>query len=89
MANSLGFEGHKCCESAAPETKIFDSIGAGDSFNAGYLLARMDGAALPEALAAGCRAAAAIISRFPRRSIGLGELAQLRAQPQVTTARRA
>jgi hypothetical protein len=44
---------------------------------------------LPDALAAGCRAAAAIISRFPRRGIGLGELAQLRAQPHVSTARRA
>lgn len=76
---ALGFEGGRRCESAAPQTAIFDTIGAGDSFNAGYLLARMDGAPLAGALAAGCRAAAAIISRFPRRSIGAGELAALRA----------
>jgi len=84
---AIGLEGGKRYESAAPATKIFDSIGAGDSFNAGYLLARMDGAALPEALAAGCRAAAAIISRFPRRSIGLGELAPLRAPAPATAVR--
>jgi len=86
---AIGFEGGRRCESGAQETRIFDSIGAGDSFNAGYLLARLDGAALSAALAAGCRAAAAIISRFPRRSIGSGDLAQLRAQPPATTARRA
>ena len=86
---AIGLEGGRRCESAAAETKIFDSIGAGDSFNAGYLLARMDGAALADALDAGCRAAAAIISRFPRRGIGLGELAQLRVQPQVSVVRRA
>lgn len=84
---AVGFEGGRRCESDALQTQIFDSIGAGDSFNAGYLLARMDGAPLAEALAAGCRAAAAIISRFPRRSIGTGELASLRAAvPAVKTA---
>jgi len=85
---ALGFEGGKRSESAALETKIFDSIGAGDSFNAGYLLARMDGAALEDALAAGCRAAAAIISRFPRRAIGAGELTALRAGGSVAAAAR-
>ncbi|HWZ61811.1 MAG TPA: carbohydrate kinase family protein [Steroidobacteraceae bacterium] len=84
---AVGLEGERRCESAALQTHIFDTIGAGDSFNAGYLLARMDGAPLADALAAGCRAAAAIISRFPRRSIGAGELAGLRAAvPAVKTA---
>jgi ribokinase len=35
----------------------------------GYLLARLAGCRLAESLEAGCRAASAIISRFPRRSI--------------------
>ncbi|MGP8034027.1 MAG: carbohydrate kinase family protein [Steroidobacteraceae bacterium] len=86
---ALGLEGGKRYESGALETRIFDSIGAGDSFNAGYLLARMDGAALGDALGAGCRAAAAIISRFPRRAIAAGELAQLRVAPAAPTVRRA
>ncbi len=63
---------------AAPRAAIFDSIGAGDSFNAGYLLARLEGAGLPECLKAGCAAASAIIARFPRRSIAPGELSALR-----------
>ena len=76
---AIGVQGGRRCHAAAPETRIFDSIGAGDSFNAGYLLARLDGAELAECLAAGCRAAGAIISRFPRRAIGSGALAGLRA----------
>lgn len=64
---------HHCC-AEAPQAEIFDTIGAGDSFNAGYLLARLRGANLAAALAAGCRSASAIIARFPRRSIARGEL---------------
>ena len=86
---AIGVQGGERRESPGVETQIFDSIGAGDSFNAGYLLARLDGANLAEALAGGCRAAAAIISRFPRRSIGSGELAALRAPSPISAARRA
>jgi sugar/nucleoside kinase (ribokinase family) len=77
---AIGIENGRRCESAAPPAEIFDTIGAGDSFNAGYLLARLDGAALAGALAAGCRAATAVIARFPRRSLAAGELAGLRAR---------
>ena len=59
----------------APRAEIFDTIGAGDSFNAGYLLARLNGCELPDSLAAGCNTASTIIARFPRRSIAPGELA--------------
>ena len=54
---------------------VFDTIGAGDSFNAGYLLGRLNGYDLQDSLIAGCNAAASIISRFPRRQIRPGELA--------------
>lgn len=54
---------------------IFDTVGAGDSFNTGYLAACLQGAGLHDALAAGCRTAAAILLRFPRKRIAAGELA--------------
>jgi ribokinase len=46
---------------------IFDTVGAGDAFNAGYLQACAQGANLPSALDAGCRTATDIISHFPRQ----------------------
>jgi ribokinase len=70
-----GFEDGRAATSPAGVAEIFDTVGAGDSFNAGYLLARLRGASLGDALAAGCRAATSIIARFPRREIGPGELA--------------
>lgn len=55
-------------------TGIFDTVGAGDSFNTGYLAAHLNQASLRDALAAGCRTAIAILPRFPRKSIAAGEL---------------
>jgi ribokinase len=76
---AIGVQDGRRAECGAPAAEIFDTIGAGDSFNAGYLLARLAGCGLGESLEAGCRAAAAVISRFPRRSIAPGELSGLRA----------
>ncbi|WP_408953700.1 carbohydrate kinase family protein [Lysobacter sp. Hz 25] len=71
--------------------EIFDTVGAGDSFNTGYLAARLSQtstsqastkqASLRDALAAGCRTASAILPRFPRKRIAAGELAHC-LQPQ-------
>jgi sugar/nucleoside kinase (ribokinase family) len=77
---ALGIQDGVRCEHGAAQTAIFDTIGAGDSFNAGYLLARLDGAGLAGALAAGCEAATSIIACFPRRSIAPGALAGLRTR---------
>lgn len=73
-------DGHRF-ECAAPTVTVFDTIGAGDSFNAGYLLARLSGCSLRESLAAGCNTASSVIARFPRRSLTPGELAGRFAMP--------
>jgi sugar/nucleoside kinase (ribokinase family) len=67
---AIGIQSGRRSESVAIEATVFDTIGAGDSFNAGYLLARLSGSELADSLSAGCSAAAAIISRFPRRGSG-------------------
>jgi len=85
---AVGAQDGERCECAASQASIFDTVGAGDSFNAGYLLARLDGAGLAESLAAGCRAASAIIARFPRRSIAAGDLATQRARLPLGTVER-
>lgn len=78
---ALGFQGGARASSTARRLAIFDTIGAGDCFNAGYLLARMRGDDLPDSLAAGCHAATAIISRFPRRDIRRGEISLMGSAP--------
>ena len=58
----------------APVASVFDTIGAGDAFNAGYLESRLQDDDAPKSLRAGCTAATTIIARFPRRHIAPGEL---------------
>ena len=79
---ALGFENGTRASSPARQLAVFDTIGAGDCFNAGYLLSRIRGSDLPDAIAAGCHAATAIISRFPRRDIRRGEISLLGVAPE-------
>lgn len=53
----------------AAAATVFDTIGAGDAFNAGYLEAHLRSDDVTEALRAGCSTATAIISHFPRQHI--------------------
>lgn len=55
--------------------KVHDTIGAGDTFNAAYLLARLAGANLEQALQSGCLTASAIVARAKRSEIQAGEFA--------------
>jgi len=86
---AIGIQDGYHCECAAPPATIFDTTGAGDSFNAGYLLARLRGVGLADSLATGCRAASTIISRFPRHSMGPGDLAGLGALSRSSAVERA
>lgn len=52
---------------AAPAVRVVDTVGAGDTFNAGLLSALSRGADMGEALQLGIAVAARAISTFPRR----------------------
>jgi sugar/nucleoside kinase (ribokinase family) len=54
----------------AMEIVLTDTIGAGDVFDAGYLVAVASGKGLAEAVGAGVRLASAAISTFPRTYTG-------------------
>lgn len=69
--------GGEVVRGSAPAVAVFDSVGAGDSFNAAFLAALQNGLPLDAALTAGCAAASAIIAAFPRSNIAPGSLAHL------------
>ncbi|AKO99989.1 2-dehydro-3-deoxygluconate kinase (plasmid) [Marinovum algicola DG 898] len=66
------WQGSRVCHASAPPTAPFDTVGAGDAFNAGYLAAIAEGAAPEAALGRGCATASRLIAEFPR---GTGPLA--------------
>ena len=71
---AIGQIGAEACAVTTPEISPFDTIGAGDAFNAGYLASRLAGLDLRNSLAGGCRTASDVISRFPRSGISPGEI---------------
>ena len=68
-AGAIGWNEEQKAHALPPSVgDIFDTVGAGDAFNAGYLYACANGAGLTEALNSGCRTAANIIAHFPRHT---------------------
>ena len=51
----------------APQVEVIDTVGAGDSFNAAYLAARVSTLPLSSALLRGVEVASRAVSTFPRR----------------------
>ena len=51
----------------APAVSVIDTIGAGDAFNAGYLMGIAEGQTVRDAVAQGIGVATAAISSYPRR----------------------
>lgn len=78
---ALACRGTEILSQAAQIAEVFDTIGAGDSFNAGYLAALLRGASLAQALASACGVATAVLTRFPRQAIQPGEFSHLLALP--------
>lgn len=58
-------------KASSPATEVFDTIGAGDAFNAGYLAALAAGQNPADCLKAGCIIASAVIRDFPRSTAPL------------------
>lgn len=70
---ALGAEAHRDGRSfhaSAPEVRVVDTVGAGDTFNAAFLAAIVAGEPLDSAVDKGVRIAARAISTFPRRYDG-------------------
>lgn len=69
--------GRETIRAHAPRREVFDTVGAGDAFNAGYLAAIACDAGIETALSAGAHVASDVIAEFPRAQtrISLTELA--------------
>jgi sugar/nucleoside kinase (ribokinase family) len=75
---ALAVAGDEVCEVAAPPRTAVDAVGAGDSFDAGFLAARLSGRPLRECLLLGC-ATGALSTRAPGGVDGQPTLAEAEA----------
>lgn len=66
---ALALSGGTAVSASARPLTVFDTVGAGDAFNAGYLEAVARGLALEPALKAGVAVAGRVIAEFPRTSL--------------------
>jgi sugar/nucleoside kinase (ribokinase family) len=60
------WQGSRHFHAAAPKVRVIDTVGAGDTFNAGFLAALTKGAGPAAALAKGVQAASRAVSTSPR-----------------------
>ncbi|SMH37901.1 carbohydrate kinase family protein [Maritimibacter sp. HL-12] len=65
-AGCYGRQGQLAAHADADRIAVFDTVGAGDAFNAGYLFAVARGEPLAAALSSGNRVAARVVAQFPR-----------------------
>ena len=60
----------------APTVKVIDTVGAGDTFNAGFIYALCKGLSLYEAIRFAVRTASTAVSSLPRRYATPGEISE-------------
>ncbi len=70
-AHALGHDGRRYASPAFPPPRVVDTLGAGDTFNAGVLDALLRGEHLSTALVAGCRLAGRKLSQHGLDRLGV------------------
>ncbi len=67
---AMASKAHDMFMARAPKVEAFDTVGAGDAFNAGYIASVLDNSSIQKALDLGVATASRHISQFPRNFAG-------------------